>query len=91
MVEIKDIIEDWKNSGLNKTEFCKTRSINIHTFNYWCQKIKKQNTTPGFIEIRPGADRISKQAIRLTYPNGVCIDLPSNAGLSLIASLINLH
>ncbi len=88
--EMKVLIEEWKESGTGKPEFCKTRSINIHTFNYWCQKIKKQNPSPEFIEIRQGTNRIAPQSIRLNYPNGVSIDLPSNGDLTLIASLINL-
>ncbi len=88
--EMKALIEEWKESRTGKPEFCKTRSINIHTFNYWCQKIKKQNPPPGFIEIRPIGNQTIQQPIRLTYPNGVSIELPSTSGLGLIASLINL-
>ena len=88
--EMKALIEEWKESRMGKPEFCKTRSINIHTFNYWCQKIKKQNPSPEFIEIRQGTNRVAPQPIRLAYPNGVSIELPSTVGFSLIASLINL-
>ena len=88
--EMKALIEEWKESRISKPVFCKNRSVNIHTFNYWCQKIKKQKPIPGFIEIRPIGNQTIPQTIRLTYPNGVCIELSSASDLGLIASLINL-
>jgi hypothetical protein len=89
--EMNAMIEEWKESRISKPVFCKNRSINIHTFNYWCQKIKKQKPISGFIEIRPVGNQIIPQPIRLTYPNGVSIELPSASDLGLIGSLINLH
>jgi hypothetical protein len=89
--EMNALIEEWKESRISKPVFCKNRSINIHTFNYWCQKIKKQNTSPGFIELRSVRNQIIPQSIRLTYPNGVSLELPSTADVELIGPLINPH
>ena len=84
------LVEQWKVSNQSKILFCKNNSINIHTFDYWYFKYKKQNASTNFIEIKP-PKTITTGKLRLTYPNGVSIELPENTNLALISSLIHIQ
>jgi hypothetical protein len=41
--EMYSLIEQWKESGLIKTKFCKERKIPVHRFNYWIKKHKTES------------------------------------------------
>ncbi|MFT7158059.1 MAG: hypothetical protein ACI8Q1_003085, partial [Parvicella sp.] len=36
------IIEQWKESKLSKSTFCKQESLSLHVFNYWASQYKKR-------------------------------------------------
>lgn len=89
--EMFSLVEQWKQSQQSKVTFCKNNSINLHTFEYWHQKYKKQNLSTDFIEIKPNKNHQFPQMLRLQYPNGVSIELPANTNVSVIRALINLQ
>ena len=88
--EMFSLVEQWKQSNQSKISFCKNNSVNLHTFDYWHIKYKKQNAPNDFVEIK-SAQYVSTQKLRLTYPNGVSIELPENSNLALISALIHLQ
>ena len=69
--------------------FCAARDLNVKTFFYWRRKfLAAKPSSKGFLplNLQPA---VSQTAVRLTYPNGVDLHLPS-ADLTLIAQLIRL-
>jgi transposase-like protein len=42
-LEKQQLIEQWKNSGKNKTDFCKENSLNYYSFCDWIRKRKKRS------------------------------------------------
>jgi hypothetical protein len=74
------MIASWESSGQDKTGYCESHEINVHTFNYWLQKYKldsgEEPRKPGgvkFVELAvqraPGPG--SMPVLELCYPNGV--------------------
>jgi hypothetical protein len=83
------VLEEYEQSNLSISAFCNARSLKVPRFHYWRRKFRSLQTVPkGFIPILPAAS-VERAAIRLAYPNGVSIHLPS-ADLALIAQLIHL-
>jgi hypothetical protein len=81
------LIEEAAQSKETITAFCAAREIKMKTFFYWRRKLLASRSTPaGFIPIAPPCENT---AVRLSYPNGVDIHLPS-ADPALIAQLIHL-
>lgn len=69
--------------------FCAARDLNMKTFFYWRRKFLDTKTSAkGFLplNLQPA---LCQTSVRLTYPNGVDLHLPS-ADLTLIAQLIRL-
>lgn len=69
--------------------FCIARDIKLKTFFYWRRKFRSLRwASAGFIPIAAPVST-EKADIRLAYPNGVSIHLPS-ADVALIAQLLRL-
>ena len=84
------LVEQWKQSGITRKEFCRQADIKVGTFAYWVAKYKKDNQQSdpgGFVRVEASAQPASR--VEITYPNGVriCID-PWD--LALISQLITL-
>jgi transposase-like protein len=81
------LVQDHAQSALTISSFCAAHNLKIHCFHYWRKKYRSIGAAPGFIDLSAaGADSV---ALRLSYPNGVSIDLPV-ADLALISRLIHL-
>lgn len=94
------LIEQWKQSGLSKQQFCKQHNIAYHVFYYYHNKYygisrrkkrqKKQCQQQGFLPVKISPQQKSLPPVEITYPNGVslkCYDLP---GYDQIRELINI-
>src|SRR5690625_4232199 len=71
------LVEQWKQSGITRKEFCRQADIKVGTFAYWIAKYKRgeQQPTPGgFVRVEASAQPACR--VEITYPNGVkiCID-----------------
>ncbi len=59
------LVKGWKDSGLSKVAFARQHGITVHSFEYWCRKLKEEDgkfhvgnqsgikhiSLPSFIEI----------------------------------------
>jgi hypothetical protein len=81
-------VAEQQQSGLTIQAFCTTKDIKLCTFHYWLRKYRQKDTNhSGFIELTTPVS--ANRSVKITYPNGVCIELPA-AGISLIAQLLRL-
>ena len=85
------LIKEWEVSGLSKKAFCRNHGIARSIFFYWINKWKntKEAAPDGFVEITPVKEEVFQAQYRLTYPNGVQLEV-SGVGLSQLAALVNL-
>lgn len=86
-----ELIEQWQASGLTKKAFCHYHDIRTHNFSYWFKKWKqsKSEAPDGFIAITPGKAKGFQAQYRLSYPNGVQLEV-CGVGYNQLAKLINL-
>src|SRR5690625_5770304 len=65
------LVEQWKQSGITRKEFCRQADIKVGTFAYWVAKYKKDNQQSdpgGFVRVEASAQPASR--VEITYPNG---------------------
>ena len=86
-----ELIEQWQISGLSKKAFCHNHDIRPHKFSCWFKKWKesKSKAPDGFIAITPERTSSFHAQYRLSYPNGVQIEV-SGIGLNQLAALVKL-
>ncbi|MFT7036777.1 MAG: hypothetical protein ACJA2S_005317, partial [Cyclobacteriaceae bacterium] len=84
------IIEQWKESKLSKSTFCKQESLSLHVFNYWASQYKKrrkpQAIGDGFIPLELPSDE-SSSYMEVTLLSGAKINFhrrPNIEELTLI-------
>ena len=92
--EAATLIERQQTSGLNVQAFCKKEKLNLATYYYWHQRLRKM---PGSTKIIPVSIEKPKQllvsgkeVIEITYPNGVRLSIPLGFELNLIRQLISI-
>ena len=86
-----NLAQEWETSGLNKKAFCRKHGIAPNIFYYWFNKWKKtkQEDPDGFLALTPVKEDNYSAQYRLTYPNGVQLEV-SGVGLGQLSVLINL-
>ena len=88
--EWRDIIEDYKQSGLSAINFAASRSINIHTLRYWIhtQSVVAEMSQSSFVESQmPQPLHASPLAVSL--PNDIRIEVPPDANCQFVRDLID--
>ena len=46
------ILEEWKQSGLGRGEYCKRHKLRLSTFDYWKRKITSKENGNGLVKIQ---------------------------------------
>ena len=71
--QIREFIQQWQLSGLNRRQFCEQRGFNYYTFGTWWEKYNKtQPASGGFAEVKLSAS--TAVFARLTFSNGSHVD-----------------
>lgn len=82
------LVADQEESGLTIQSFCSSKDIKICTFQYWRRKFRQRDLNhAGFVELLPPVAGCSP--LKITYPNGVCIELPA-ADITLLSQLLRI-
>lgn len=86
-------IEQCRQSGLSKKEYCRQNQITPSLFYYWQKKYKEQHhLTTGFLPLHiketPG---FLNHAFEIQYPNGVCLRMAVMVDAQQLRMLINLQ
>lgn len=80
--ERQQICEEWRKSGLNRTEFCKQRNLNLKKFYRWLWKEKQDaNSSESSIKFLPitKAASIQSNCLEVHLPNGIALKLASQS------------
>jgi hypothetical protein len=88
------LVESWKQSGMAQNEFAREQNITLTKFQYWVHKSKTltdESSRSGFICLNEKgfSKKGSNDEIRLHYPNGTWLSLPSGIPVSVLKSLID--
>ena len=78
--ERQQICEEWRKSGLSRTEFCKQRNMSLKKLYRWLweERSKAQSTTPTikFLPLTKPA-KIQSNYLEVLLPNGIALKLAS--------------
>jgi len=75
----RELIEEYKASGLGKAEFCRQRGVNLGTFCHWFDTKKKRRRkratkgsaqAPRFAEVAVVQPTVEQAAVEILLPNG---------------------
>ena len=96
----KVLVEEWKASGDTQRAFCRTRSLNPNTFNYWKIRVlenrdprasgKKRAPKSNFSKVMVSTSDSSK--IEVCLPNGlkVFMELPETRLIPFLKQVVDL-
>lgn len=92
---MKKHIEQWQESDLTQTGYCRQAGIKLDNFNYYKQKFSKikssANQTHQLVPIKLLADSDPvSQSIKISHRNGFSFDINPGDELSNLKPLLNL-
>lgn len=73
----KSHIDQWSNSGLSQTEYCRQNELSRHKFTYWKIKFKKDHRPVKFVQVPPGPQVLSGAGLKLNIGAGLQIEIPN--------------
>jgi hypothetical protein len=91
----RELIENWKASGLTQKAFCAQQSIAYSGFHYWFKKFREDKSLPtsgsGFVPVNvtsPGLERNRISAIELVMPDGRRINFHDGVDVEFLRALL---
>lgn len=72
----KSHIDQWSESGLTQTEYCKQNDLSRDRFTYWKTKFKKKNLPVEFVQMAPEHMNINQPGLKLNIGSGLQIEIP---------------
>jgi len=88
------ILNDWKESELNQTQYCKKNGIKLDLFSYYkCQLMpnaKSETTKPGFAKVVISTPAQST-ALQIILPNGAIITGIHSENVPLVKDLLAVN
>jgi len=91
------ILDDWKRSGLNQTQYCKKNNIKRDLFHYYKRQLTpktKNSTQPkesAFTKVVINQRNQPTASLQITLPNGTVISGIHTENLSLVNALMAAH
>lgn len=84
---MRQLVEQWKESGLTQKVFCEKIGIKRTTFANWVKR-GKEKTGQGFVAITPPIKPVS-ESIEVIYPNGIRLKINASH-IPVLSELIRL-
>ena len=80
----REVLEDWKRSGLSITEFCRQRNLKTVTFHRWKTRLQSTDTTMSSKTTFLPITLMPETSVEIALPNGIVLKLPLAADPILI-------
>lgn len=90
----QQIMNDWKNSGMQITSFCRMKNLALSSFYTWRQRLQKiaLEDEPNFIPVElksePKLSPKANKPVTLHLPNGMWVSLERDFDLETLGKLI---
>lgn len=86
-------VEQWRSSGLTKSEYCKVNGITIPALSYWIARQREQNPESGKLTLMPAkitgdADDSRSMSLILHCPNGSQVHFPAGTPAAWLGTLL---
>ena len=72
----KSHIDQWLNSGLTQSEYCRQKELSRDRFAYWKTKFKKKNLPVEFVQVSHASQIMHRTGLKLNIGAGVQIEIP---------------
>lgn len=71
-------LQSWERSGQTRAAFCRSRGLNLHTFDYWRRALRSASTALVPVVVTPRDDARSRceAAIEVMLPDGIRLRVP---------------
>lgn len=72
-------MRSWERSGLTRAAFCRSRGLNLHTFDYWRRTLRGGSTAlvPVVVAPREATRSVCNALIEVVLPDGIRLRVPS--------------
>ena len=92
-VEMKKLVEEWRQSGQSQEPFSLSKGISPKTFNYWARKIRREEAAAGFVAVKIPDQRIAPVSAgvvfaRLRLTDGVELSFEQEVSSNYLRSLL---
>jgi len=83
------LAEQWRESGMPKSKFCREQHISLHQFNYWLKKFNKiakaEQLKPevSFFSVAENPSSDTKQSASKSIDRKMRIDLPGGITITI--------
>ena len=88
------LIDRQKSSEMNVQEFCRREQLNLATYYYWHQRLRKTPETNKILPVsiqKPDQTVVTRKGLfEITYPNGARLSIPSGCEPGLIRQLVTI-
>lgn len=86
-------VEQWRMSGMVKSEYCRQHGINIHSLGYWITRHSEQTPVAPPLtlipaKVNPAAKTRPEQDLILRCPNGSLLQLPGTVPAAWLGQLL---
>jgi hypothetical protein len=88
--EWREIIADYRSSGLRAVEYAKSHTLNIQPFRYWMHTLSvvDELSHPAFVELKPFSS-MTTQPLSVALPNHVRIEVPCGTNPHQVRELVD--
>lgn len=86
-------IDQWSNSGLTQTEYCRQNDLSRDRFTYWKTKFNRKNLPVEFVQINAQPMSIGQPSLKLNIGSALQIEIPdgfSRATLEQVLMTLNV-
>lgn len=73
--EWREILAQWKTSGVSAREFCRKQELQLSSFHRWQQKLNEASGQDDFVTVATAPPPSSSWALEITLPNGCKLHL----------------
>ena len=79
----------WERSGQTRAAFCRSRGLNLHTFDYWRRALREASTALVPVVVETQQSAAPSTVIEVLLPDGVRVRVPSGCEAAQVASLVS--
>ena len=93
------LLQDWKTSGLSRSQFCRTRQLSVKPFDFWRQELARRDAAPASpsLPAAPPARPVllpititSSAPLKIHLINGTRITVPTGFDLQHLQAVLQL-
>jgi hypothetical protein len=84
-------MQAWERSGQPRAAFCRSRGLNLHTFDYWRRVLRAPSTAlvPVVVTARRAEAVAMPPVVEVVLPDGIRVRVPTGFEAAQVATLVS--